>query len=84
MDQALEILKWVGIVLAAGFIGYFGRYLAMVIIERARRRKTQELPGDATSNTAPSVQSNDANKDSYKLEKQRLKVEKKRIKKSNK
>jgi hypothetical protein len=27
----LEILKWVGIVLAAGFIGYFGRYPAMLI-----------------------------------------------------
>ena len=84
MDQTLEILKWVGIVLAAGFVGYFGRYLAMMIIERARRRKTQETPGDATSNAAPPVQSGDENKDSYKIEKQRLKVEKKKIKKSNK
>jgi hypothetical protein len=25
-DTVLEVLKWVGVVLAAGFIGYFGRY----------------------------------------------------------
>ena len=37
----MQILKWLGIVLAAGFIGYFGRYLAMLIIERMRHEKHQ-------------------------------------------
>lgn len=42
MDTAIggqlgEILKWVGIVFAAGFIGYFGRYLAQRIIARFRK-----------------------------------------------
>jgi hypothetical protein len=83
MDQALEILKWVGIVLAAGFIGYFGRYLAMIIIARMRRGKTPELPGDTPGSAAPEVSPNDAEDKSYKLEKKRIKVEKKRIKKSD-
>ncbi len=38
-NNALEALKWVGIVLAAGFVGYFGRYLAMLIIARLRKDK---------------------------------------------
>ena len=40
--EPLEILKWIGIVLAAGFIGYFGRYLAMLIIARTHKRKTPQ------------------------------------------
>ena len=39
--QPLEVLKWVGVVLAAGFIGYFGRYLAMLIIEKIHKRRPQ-------------------------------------------
>ena len=35
--QMAEILKWVGIVFAAGFIGYFGRYLAKWIIAKGRK-----------------------------------------------
>lgn len=35
--QVGEILKWVGIVFAAGFIGYFGRYLAKWIIAKCRK-----------------------------------------------
>ena len=40
----MEALKWIGIVLAAGFVGYFGRYLAMKIIERVERKKAGEPP----------------------------------------
>ena len=39
--QPLDILKWVGIALAAGFIGYFGRYLAMLIIDRVHKKKAR-------------------------------------------
>jgi hypothetical protein len=42
--DALEVLKWVGLVLAAGFVGYFGRYLAMVIIDKARSKKAPPPP----------------------------------------
>jgi hypothetical protein len=40
--EPLEVLKWVGIVLAAGFIGYFGRYVAMLIIDRMHRKKSPQ------------------------------------------
>ena len=35
----VNVLKWVGIVLAAGFVGYFGRYLAMRFIEKLGGKK---------------------------------------------
>ena len=73
MDTVLEVLKWVGIVLAAGFIGYFGRYLSMFIIERVRRRKT----GSATA-SAPEKSSVPAWQDT--VETSRLKAEKKKAK----
>lgn len=36
-ESALEVFKWVGIVFAAGFIGYFGRYLAKRMIAKFRK-----------------------------------------------
>ena len=63
--QPLEILKWVGIVLAAGFISYFGRYLAMLIIERIHKKKLQK-----TAIAEPSQET--------RLEENRLKLEKKK------
>jgi len=68
----MEILKWVGIVLAAGFVGYFGRYLAMMIIERIHKKKAQE-----TSVTAPPVTPEAAQ---LEIEKQKAKIDKKRAK----
>jgi hypothetical protein len=35
----LEVLKWVLIVLAAGFVGQFGKRLADHLIGRSRRRR---------------------------------------------
>ena len=34
MDTFLEVLKWIGIALAAGFVGYFGRYPAKILINK--------------------------------------------------
>ena len=62
-------LKWVGIVLAAGFVGYFGRYLAMMIIEKTRK-KEPESPPDEEEHPSEEVI----------LEQQRAKLEKKRVK----
>ena len=42
-NLVLEVLKWVGIVLAAGFVGYFGRYLAMLIIERMSKKGPEQI-----------------------------------------
>ncbi|MEJ2740290.1 MAG: hypothetical protein P8105_10785 [Dehalococcoidia bacterium] len=43
-EQVIEALKWVGIVFLAGFIGYFGRHLSMILIERLRRKKRTGPP----------------------------------------
>jgi hypothetical protein len=51
VDTAIEVLKWIGIVFAAGFVGYFGRHLAMMIIEKIRRRK----PESSAPQTPPPV-----------------------------
>ena len=76
----LEVLKWVGIVLAAGFIGYFGRYLAMMIIERVHKKKSQETSVTASQVTPETVQL-EIEKEKAKAEKKKAKAEAKRAKK---
>ena len=79
--QPVDVLKWIGLALAAGFIGYFGRYLSMLIIAKIHKRKS-ELPStnEGTANTSTvKVESTDNNK--LKLEKKRLKQNSKIAKK---
>ncbi len=76
--QPLEILKWIGIVLAAGFVGYFGRYLAMMIIERVHRKKSNR------DNKIPVNQPDYHEESQLKLEKKKAKQEVKRMKKAGK
>jgi len=78
-------------VLAAGFIGYFGRYLAMLIIERIHRRKSQEalsaeLTKGAVISQGPSPEAIqlEIEKQKAKLEKKKAKAEVKRAKKEMK
>ncbi len=73
MDNVLEVLKWIGIVLAAGFVGYFGRYLAMWIIERIRDKKAQ-------SPSTPEPQKEIPLSPEIQIEQERLKTEKKKVK----
>ena len=68
----LEILKWVGIVFAAGFIGYFGRYLAILIIDRMRKKRAQQTTAEPTKETSTSQ--------AIRLEENRLKLDKKKAK----
>jgi hypothetical protein len=79
--QPVDILKWIGLALAAGFIGYFGRYLSMLIIEKIHKRKS-ELPStnEGTVNTT-TVEVESTNTDKLKLEKKRLKQKSKIAKK---
>ena len=67
--QPLDILKWIGIVLAAGFVGYFGRYMAMRILGQMQKKETP----------APSGQSNES---LVKLEKKKTKLAVKQAKKA--
>ena len=81
--QPIEILKWIGIVLAAGFVGYFGRYLAMVIINRLHRKTSERssVAGTITENRQPAVTMSD---NTHKIEKKKAKAEAKRAKKAGK
>jgi len=53
--EAWPIIKWVLIVLLAGFIGHFGKALAQSVIARMRAKKTGAPP--------PSVQSPPADRE---------------------
>ncbi|MBW3014174.1 hypothetical protein KY335_02930 [Candidatus Woesearchaeota archaeon] len=65
-ELTVNILKWTAIVFAAGFVGYFGRYLSMQIIEKMRKKKAEEKRA--------------MSKYDYKLEKKKTKAEKKKAK----
>jgi hypothetical protein len=82
-EQVIEALKWVGIVFLAGFIGYFGRHLSMILIERFRRKKADRPSEVKTIQEQPSDIAADHEKDRLKLEKKRIKAQKKADKKSS-
>ena len=80
--QPLEILKWTGIVLAAGFVGYFGRYLAMVIIDRLHKKRPEAgaVEGAATKDIGQQI--NMTGDISHKIEKKQAKAAAKTVKKA--
>ena len=49
------VLKWVLVVLAAGFIGQFGKALASHLIRRAQERKRREGAGTAEHRAPPAA-----------------------------
>ena len=68
MDTFLEVLKWIGIALAAGFVGYFGRYPAKMLFDKIT----------GVNKTPPEkVSAKDEGERQLELEKSRLKIEKK-------
>ena len=73
--QPLDILKWMGLALAAGFIGYFGRYPAKLLIDKLRSRQ-KPAPEVALDGEAKSGQES--------LVKSQLKAEKKKAKQATK
>ena len=79
-NTALEVLKWIGIVFAAGFVGYFGRHLAIILIEKIRRSKLESSPSEAPPPTPPSP-SDVAVAARAKVDKKRAKSEAKKAKK---
>jgi hypothetical protein len=82
-EQVIEALKWIGIVFLAGFIGYFGRHLSMMLIERLRRKKAGRSSETKAAPEQPTNISSVQEKDRLKLEKKRIKAQKKADKKSS-
>ncbi len=78
----MEILKWIGIVLAGGFVGYFGRYMAMLIIERVRRRRDRQSTV-GNENSSKGAQDTSLEEKALKMEKKRAKAEFKSLKKKD-
>lgn len=73
-EDLLELLKWVGVVFAAGFIGYFGKALAKKLL-RGKKINSAPPPPD------PELE---RDKIQAKQEKKRLKQQQKIQKKKNK
>lgn len=84
-DTIAEILTWAALVFAAGFIGFFGKYLGRLILDRFRRKKSSG--GQEAAPRAPVPQASPApfreGKLARKIEKNRLKAEKKQAKKGS-
>jgi len=83
-SQLVNILKWVALAFAAGFVGYFGRYLGMFIIERVRRRKTGSTVSSAPEPAAAPDRQDTVETSRLKAEKKRAKAEAKIAKKNKK
>ena len=82
-DSVWDVLRWVLAVLAAGFIGQFGRVLAMRLIERRRKRKARsddECRGEVLSSSNRRLEQERLNA-RQKLEKKRIKAALKKDKK---
>ena len=79
----LEVLKWVGLAFAAGFIGYFGRHLALTLIRRISRKtiSTEDPHPSQTGNS--NTTSTDSKKEQNKLNKKIAKAEAKKAKKAS-
>jgi len=83
-EAVWDVLKWVLLVLVAGFIGQFGKALALRIIERRKRAKAQEESRHELSSGSADADVELARIDAQaklKLEKKRAKTEVKRLKK---
>ena len=83
MDTFLEVLKWTGLALAAGFVGYFGRHFAKLLIARINRNKevpASEIP--AVNQEPPATPEVAVEEARAKVEKKKSKAEAKRAKKS--
>ena len=83
MDTAKDVLIWIGVALAAGFVGYFGRHLAMMIIDKISRKKP-EPPSLQAPPPTPSSPSDVAAAAQAKADKKRAKAETKKAKKEGK
>lgn len=81
-EAVWDVLKWVLLVLAAGFVGQFGRFFAQRLIERRRREKAQAEPVHVRTSGSEDAHIERAQVDAHaKIEKKRAKAEVKRLKK---
>jgi len=86
-QEVWGILRWVLAAVIAGFIGQFGKSLALFLMQRRRSKKAPKadpVPTNPASETAPSDVDAEQTylKGQAKIEKKQAKAEVKRLKKS--
>jgi hypothetical protein len=79
-DTMSEALKWAFLVFAAGFIGFFGKYLGKIIMTRFHKDNGPEGADAHPPSPEPALSRDE--KQLKKAEKNRLKGEKKLAKKA--
>lgn len=76
-----EAMKWGLLVFAAGFIGFFGKYLGRIVLAKLHKEKGPD--GKAPAPSAPGLSPGQEAKSLKKAEKIRQKSEKKQAKKAS-
>jgi hypothetical protein len=85
LEAVWDVLKWVLLVLAAGFIGQFGRSFALKLIERRRQKKSDSASASSPHRLASEIEIEKPRLEAQvKIEKKRAKAQVKRAKKGNK
>ncbi|MGB2982988.1 MAG: hypothetical protein WBC63_03905 [Candidatus Bipolaricaulia bacterium] len=83
-ESVWNVLKWVLVVLVAGFIGQFGKSFALRLIEQ-RRKERRQTKASAAPQVSPDIQLEEDRLEALaKIDKKRTKAEVKRIKKTEK
>ncbi|HEY90976.1 MAG TPA: hypothetical protein G4O07_03995 [Dehalococcoidia bacterium] len=80
-NTVTDVLIWLGLAFAAGFVGYFGRHLAVRLIDRFRRKKPEQ-PAAIPPQSETSASADPAVEAQAKIEKKKAKAEAKRVKKA--
>ncbi len=84
LEGVWDVLKWVLLVLAAGFIGQFGRSVALKLIERRRRKITDSDSAPSPHPLAAEIEIEKSRLEAQaKIEKKRANAEVKRAKKAD-
>jgi len=85
-EAVWDVGKWVLAALAAGFIGQFGKSLALRLISRRKKRQTAEAQTDENTIPMPpeALLEQEKLQTLAKIEKKRAKAEIKRMKKAEK
>jgi hypothetical protein len=78
-----EVLKWIGVVFAAGFIGYFGRYIAILLIDRIKKKPDSSKTTLHAQTDDSHASENSSKKEYLKSDKKQAKLESKRTKKAS-
>ncbi len=85
MDIILEILKWVALILLAGFIGQFGKSLSIHIIDYFKSRRNRDLRSTTKGTSQlPIVPAEQEDQTLPKTDKKALKAQIKAQKKASK